>query len=113
MIDSSAPEQRAAQYLLRKIVFAGLLPDTLHAMGVLEKADDAWPLPSHDAGYVRHFLEDAAQPTGLPVRAIERPLREHLEQVAAFSRSDGGSSPDNGAAVERLIRSGRVELFAR
>lgn len=49
----------------------------------------------------------------LPWELVAKQLPGPLHEVAAFARSDGGAVRENIKAVERLIRSGRVDLFCR
>lgn len=50
--------------------------------------------------------------TGVPIDIVVRPVVEQLRRVAQFVASDGGATLENVRAVEQLIRSGRVEMFA-
>lgn len=49
----------------------------------------------------------------LPWELVVKQLPGSLHEVAAFARSDGSAVRESIKAVERLIRSGRVDLFCR
>jgi len=75
----------------------------IEAGGVADRGDLDLP---------RELLLELREATGnLPWPAVARHLRSQLLEVAAFARSDGGAVRENIGAVERLIRSGRVDLF--
>lgn len=50
--------------------------------------------------------------TGVSMDIVVGPVIEQLRRVAMFVASDGGATLENVRAVEQLIRSGRVEMFA-
>ena len=59
------------------------------------------------------MVDSVASATHLPVDAVLEVVVDQLKRVARFARSDSGGLRDNLKAVERLIRSGRLDLFAR
>ena len=58
------------------------------------------------------ILDSAVQRTGAGRELVLEALVQQLHHVVVFATSDGGGAEENVRGVERLIRSGGVELFS-
>jgi len=109
----------AAGYTLRELsAEPGRLLTTLRRLGY--GASGACPTEPvmRDAAKVRNALGDelirqVAATTGQGEDTLAETVGQQLGVVAVFAQLDGGRLEDNVSAAENLIRSGRVDLFAR
>ena len=117
---------RAAGMLLREMAMQdGLLRSTLEEFNLTSGASNA-SFPEHRARFdstpelLQHLknqvpgelLGRVESASGVPLDIVVRPVVEQLRRVAMFVASDGGATQENIRAVEQLIRSGRIEMFA-
>lgn len=59
------------------------------------------------------LLQRVADATGQGTERLAETVGRQLGVVAVFAELDGGKLDDNVVAVEKLIQSGRVDLFTR
>lgn len=104
---------RAAGFVLRRLAITN--EQLLSALNLVENTAGAGLAAQTRALNVQFsgLLAEVAEATGMPSEEMERSVVEQLRQVAAFANLDGGQLAANVGAVGNLIRSGRVELFAR
>jgi hypothetical protein len=117
---------KAAGMLLKEVAMRdGLLLSTLQEFQLTQ---DGLPhaVPAQELGFdntqdlLKHLKEKVPaemltrveSSTGVSLDIVVRPVVEQLRRVAQFVASDGGATLENVRAVEQLIRSGRVEMFA-
>lgn len=111
--------RRAAGYALQEIAAEpGRLLTALRRLGYGEVGANARPPTVPDARTVASalgakLLHDVAVATGQPEDGLAKTVGRQLGVVAVFAEIDGGRLEDNVVAVEKLIRSGRVDLFTR
>ena len=123
MFATTAPDQqqvrRAAAFVLKSLASQeGALLAALTGLGLWRDKQ----APSEEVLLPEVHLSDAFDEqlvtswegaTGMQVDAFEKSVIEQLKQVVAFAHSDGGATNENIRAAERLIRSGRLDLFVR
>lgn len=107
---------RAAAFVLKSVASDdGLLYRCISAIEQPRPAIDgvaSLPVEALESALPSGFVHQVTNATHVPTVAVLSVVVDQLKRVARFARSDGGELRDNLKAVERLIRSGRLDLFA-